>query len=255
MGFATAQAQNARRLVNGRVLNGNDEPVAQVTIVAGSLTATSDDSGRFRLEISHRSRIVLDLRRLGFMPSRLAIDAGGDTTVAVLLLASPQRLPGVGVTETPAKSPTLTGFEQRMAARKRAAGTGHFLTLADIEARNAQRTTQLVENTPSMRVTRKGNDGYAIYGRDNNGSDCLATIWLDGVRIAGEARPMIDRRTRRVVPGPALTELDSYVNPSDLAGVEIYPRGLMAPSQLVPLGDDNAARCAIVAFWTKHARR
>lgn len=247
------QAQTARRVVTGTVLNGNDEPVSQVSVVVGGgPTVTSDDSGRFRLEISHRSKLTIDLRRVGYMPSRLALDPGGDTAVVMLLLASPQQLPSVGVRETIVRSPQLAGFEERMLARKRAAGAGYFMSVDDIAARRAERTTQLVENTPSMSVRRQGSEGYAIFGRNTNGGDCLATVWLDGVRIGGDAKPMIDRRTRRVVSGPALSEIDAYVNPSDLAGVEIYPRGMMAPSQFVPTGDPNATRCAIVALWTKH---
>jgi hypothetical protein len=112
-----------------------------------------------------------------------------------------------------------------------------------------------VESTPSISVKRaRSGDNYAIYGRAASGGECLATVWLDGIQVAGAAQPVVDRRTRRVVMGPSLAELDAYVIPTDLAGVEIYPRGIMAPAQFVPPGDPQAARCAIVAFWTKHGR-
>jgi hypothetical protein len=200
-------------------------------------------------------RVVFDIRRVGFMPSRFALAPGGDTTVSVLLLPTVQQLSGVTVNEAATTPPSLAGFEQRMLARKRAAGTGYFLTAREIEAKSATRTTQVVENTPSITVRRvRSGENYAIYGRAATGGDCLATVWLDGVQVAGAGQPTVDRRTRRVVQGPALNELDSYVDPSDLAGVEIYPRGIVAPAQFVPPGDPQAARCAIVAFWTKHSR-
>ena len=41
---------------------------------------------------------------------------------------------------------------------------------------------------------------------------------------------------------------------AEAAGVEIYPRGIMAPPQFLPPGDPNASRCAVVVFWTKHGR-
>jgi len=142
-----------------------------------------------------------------------------------------------------------------MLARKRAAGAGYFLTAKDIEAMSPTRTTQVVENIPAISVRRTNVDKYAIYGRSvGTGGDCLATIWLDGVRVAGASQPGVDRRTRRIVASAEVTELDPYVNPSELAGVEIYPRGIMAPQQFLPPGDPNAARRAVVAFWTKHGR-
>jgi hypothetical protein len=253
--MATPQSQGAGRLVQGTVLDSRDRPVAQASlVVSGGPSVTSDDSGRFRLDISHQARVVFDVRRVGYMPSRFALSPGGDTTVSVLLLPTVQQLSGVTVNEAATKPPSLAGFEERMLARKRAAGAGYFLSAQDIEAKAATRTTQVVETTPSITVRRRSGDNYAIYGRAATGGECLATVWIDGIQVAGAAQPVVDRRTRRVVPGPTLTELDAYVIPTDLAGVEIYPRGVMAPAQFVPPGDPQATRCAIVAFWTKHGR-
>jgi len=86
------------------------------------------------------------------------------------------------------------------------------------------------------------------------GGDCLATVWLDGVQIAGGSQPVYDRIGRRMVASQELTEVDAYLLPGEIAGVEVYARGIMAPPQFLPPGDPNATRCAIVAFWTKHAR-
>src|SRR5262245_52581731 len=116
------------------------------------------------------------------------------------------------------------------------------------------RTTQVVENMPSITVRRYSGDKYAIYGRSVNGSDCLATVWVDGIRIAGGAEQVVDRRTRRVVMGPELPEVDLHVTPNELAGVEVYARGILAPAQFIPSSDPNAARCAIIVLWTKHGR-
>ena len=106
--------------------------------------------GRFRIEISHRNRVVLDVRRVGFMPSRVGVDEGGDTTVSVLLLPLTQRLPTVEVTNTATRPPSLAGFEERMRDRKKGAGVGTFITDRDIEKMNAMRVTQAFENVPSV---------------------------------------------------------------------------------------------------------
>jgi hypothetical protein len=251
-----AASQTRQRVIHGMVFDTRDQPIALVNVSGASgVSAISDDSGRFRLEISHRDRVVFDFRRLGYTPSRFALAPGGDTTISVLLLPTAQQLSRVDIKETAPKPNSLAGFEERMLARKRAAGAGYFLTAKDIEAMSAMRTTQVVENIPTISVRRTQLDKYAIYGRAvGTGGDCLATIWLDGIQVAGASQPVVDRRTRRVVASAELTELDPYVNPSELAGVEIYPRGMMAPPQFLPPGDPNAARCAVVAFWTKHGR-
>jgi hypothetical protein len=254
--WGSAAASQAPRVVRGTVFDSRDIPVPLVNVsVNNGPKAVTDDSGHFRLEISHRNKLVFDLRRLGYTPSRFSLDPGGDTSVTVLLLPTAQQLAGVDVKETSKSAPTIAGFEERMRARQRAAGAGYFVTAAEIEAKNATRATQAIETVPGISVRRSALDKYAIYGRAvGTGGDCLATVWLDGVQIAGGSQPVYDRISRRVAASPELTEVDAYLLPGEIAGVEVYARGIMAPPQFLPPGDPNAARCAIVAFWTKHAR-
>ena len=61
------------RVVRGTILDASDRPIGSAAVLALSGTsAISDDSGRFRIEISHRNRIVLDVRA-----GRLHAVAGG----------------------------------------------------------------------------------------------------------------------------------------------------------------------------------
>jgi len=249
---ATVAASQSHRVISGTILDVRDRPVASVNLaVVGGMSAISDDSGKFRLEIAHRDRVVFDVRRLGFMPSRIALTGGGDTSFSVLLLPSAQRMEGVEVTSKAGKPAALAGFEERMLARQRASGTGFFITAKEIESRPATRTTQVVENVPSIRIRRVSGDKYGIFGRGVGGAECPATLWLDGIRIGGGAQPMRDRRGRLVEKAES-TEIDEYVDPNELAGVEVYARGMLAPPQFLPPGDPNAPRCAVVVFWTKH---
>lgn len=249
--LTTATGQS-RRVLSGTVLDSRDRPIAAVNFaVVGGMSAISDDSGRFRLEISHHDRVVFDVRRLGFMPSRIALGGGGDTNLLVLLLPNVQQMAGVEVTGIAKKPSALAGFEERMLARRRAAGSGYFITAKDIESRPATRTTQVVENVPSILVRRTSGDRFGIYGRGVGGAECPATLWLDGVRVGGGSQPTRDRRGRLVNAGET-TEIDEYVDPAEIAGVEVYSRGMLAPPQFLPPGDRAAASCAIVVFWTKH---
>jgi hypothetical protein len=86
------------------------------------------------------------------------------------------------------------------------------------------------------------------------GAECPATVYLDGVHIPGNGETIRDRRGRVVSTREYGAPIDQLVDPSQIAGVEVYARGVFAPPQFHPPGDERVLRCAIVAFWTKHAR-
>jgi hypothetical protein len=260
LAFAAVRAADAQpRWIRGVVLDNRDQPiVAAVVIAAGGAGAITDDSGRFRVEIPHRDRITFDVRRVGFMPSRMTLLAGGDTAIAVLLLPSVQQVTGVSVTAPAMRPAALDGFERRMGERRRGAGTGHFITAADIEKMGVYRTTQALQNLPSITVRRVTLDGrYLIFGRTGVGGECPATVFLDGIRLGGTDGP-IQRRSvrstnRDVASRDGGTAIDEYTTPQEIAGIEVYPRALLAPPQFQPpVADSRAAHCAIVVVWTKH---
>jgi hypothetical protein len=261
-----ARAQNIQRVITGTILDVRDNPVPFVAITVNGgataatamatamATATTDDSGRFRLVVPHRERVVFDARRVGFMPSRIALVAGGDTTISMLLLPAATNLPKVEVKDAPLRPVGLAGFERRMIERKHGAGAGWFITAKDIGASNPTRATQVVEAVPSINVRRVSGDRFAIYGRSSLGQDCPATVYLDGIVIGGvsDLATARDRRGRTIIVKAAEgAPIDMLLEPSEIAGVEVYQRGIFAPNQLQPT-DPNAMRCAIVAYWTKH---
>jgi hypothetical protein len=250
-------AQPAQRVIAGTIVDVRDVPVAFVGITVrgdSKSMVTTNDSGRFVLVIPHRNRVVFEAKRVGFMPSQFTLVAGGDTTVSILLLPATTQLPKVEVKDVAPKPIGLAGFERRMIERKRGAGAGWFVTAKDIEATNPLRSTQVVEAIPSVVVRRESGDRFAIYGRTGVGQECPATVYLDGVIIGGMSDIAMarDRRGRAIVVKAAEgAPIDMLVEPSDIAGVEVYQRGIFAPNSLQP-NDPNAMRCAIVAFWTKH---
>lgn len=231
--------------------DGGAQPVAGVAIVAGLRTVTSDDSGRFRLEAPHRDKLVLEFKRVGFLPTRFTLDAGGDTTLDVLLLATVNRIAGMDVTANRNPAMTMQGFEERMRERQRGAGAGHFITAKEIEASVPTRTTQVVENVPSIVVRRIADDHFGIFGKTGS-VECPAIVYLDGVRLGALTETKMDRRGRVIVQRDAAAPIDQYVTPAEIAGVEVYARGMFAPPQFQPPGDPTAGKCAIVVFWTKH---
>ena len=251
VGVATSVAAQSGRIVRGTVSDGGAQPVAGVSIVAGTRSATSDDSGHFRLDAPHRDKLVLEFKRVGFLPTRFTLEAGGDTTLEVLLLATVNRIAGMDVTANRDPALTLRGFEERMRERQRGAGAGHFITAKEIEASIPTLATQVVANIPSIVVRRLTDDHFGIFGKTGS-VECPAIVYLDGVRLGALTETKTDRRGRVIIQRDAAVPIDQYVTPSEIAGVEVYARGMFAPPQFQPPGDPTASKCAIVVFWTKH---
>ena len=249
---APAGAQT-RRLVQGVVLDGSNQPVPMVAVLVGGVGSVfTDDSGRFRLTIPHGDPVTLDLRRVGFMPSRFGLRAGGDTSLSVLLLALSQALPAFNVVTRNVRPPALVGFEERMKERRRGSGGGVFITADDIAKTNPSRVSQALESVPSLVVQRVGNgERYSIFGRTPTGAACAATVFLDGIRLGSDSRATVDRRGRSTGDRDIGAPIDEYVTPLDLAGIEVYQRALVAPAQFQPL-HEKEQNCAIVVLWTKH---
>ncbi len=241
------------RIVLGIVRDGREQPVPQVTVRgAGIRQTTTDDSGRFRLEITHHDLFTLELRRVGYLPSRVGVAAGSDTTIAVLILPAVRELPRLQVSAPSTLPPSLAGFEARMGERKRGAGTGLFITAAEIASMNPLRTAQILENMPSLAVRRYMDGRFGIFGKAGGGAECPATLYLDGVRLASDVSVVVPSRGRAPRPRESDLSIDSFVEPTDIAGVEVYPRGALAPQQFQPPTSRIATQCAIVLFWTKH---
>jgi len=251
VGVGTSAGAQTGRIVRGTVTDGSANPVGGVVVATGPRSVTSDDSGRFRLDVSHRDRLVLDFKRVGFLPTRFTLEAGGDTTLEVLLLAAVNRIAGMDVNANRDPALTLRGFEERMRERQRGAGAGHFITAKEIEASIPTRATQVVENVPSIVVRRIADDHFGIFGKTGS-IECPAIVYLDGVRLGALTETKTDRRGRVIMQRDAAVPIDQYVTPAEIAGVEVYARGMFAPPQFQPPGDPTAAKCAIVVFWTKH---
>ena len=65
-------ALRTSRTVRGVVIDPADRLLGSVTVIApGFTSAITDDSGRFRLTLSRTDRVIFDVRRVGFMPSRV----------------------------------------------------------------------------------------------------------------------------------------------------------------------------------------
>lgn len=236
-----------RRIVTGVVVDVGDRPVPSARIQNGKQTVTTDDSGRFRVVVPNRDRALLEVSRIGFMPSRFGVAEGGDTSVSVLLLPAVQQLEKVNVTSTATDNALEgSGFAQRLRDREHGSNSGIFITAAEIDRRHPSRITAIFEDLPGVTVCRRSTietcglvGNHLIPNQAGTGYvKCPITVYLDGHRLDPPHNP--NDRTRAL-------DIDADVIPADVAGLEYYPSGNRIPDRFQLLNGS----CGLVLIWTK----
>lgn len=222
-GAAAARAQDGS--VRGRVTDSAGVAVADadVAIVEIHVLTRTDAQGRFTLAKVPRGQYEVSVRRLGYQPATIKAVVGDMSySYDVTLIQRPAELSGVNVN---ADMKLRLGIEDFY--RRRAAGAGGtFFTRIDIAARNAHRTTDVLRNSPGVRIvsSRAGN-GIRFNGK----RQCAPAIWLDGQ----EVRDM---------------ELDN-IPVTDIEGMEIYSGPSTTPMQFSH--GWSRTDCGAIVIWTR----
>jgi hypothetical protein len=227
--------------VSGTVTDSAGQPVAYVTIDGGRYRTLTNAVGDFRILVPAGEAVNFAARRIGYLPSNFRAEKGADTTMSISL----QRLAVLLSTQVvraqqQVRSLEMRGFYERMSDAERGALVGEFVTPEEVEMRNPQRVTQLLEQRRGITVRRMGrcqNVAACFYVTGTGG--CAATIYLDGQRLNRLASAAGD-----INQAPALDEL---VGITSVSGIEVYPRGQSAPAKYQGL----SGTCAIVVIWTK----
>ena len=211
------------QLVRGRVLNAaNREPVAGVQIVMrGTVNASAltDSTGWFRIGLAAPGEYTFRTSIIGYLPieQKLAVNPGEELIVDVSI--APTAIPLNPITIVARGTATgLAGFYARAEATKRIGG-GTVLMKADIERRNATRTSHLFSMVSGTRIV-----GDTIrFGR--GGVPCRPQVYVDGLAYSNG---VVD------------------IPPETIAGIEAYRSGSQMPSQY---GDRTG--CGVVLIWTE----
>ena len=267
-GWATAHAQ--QRTI--RVMGDDGQPVAYATVTfEGERPKITNEKGEVEAGLAGRRAAVVDVRRLGYEPWYGTV-ALGDTIMAaqVPLRRLSRRMFTVTVTDSSNRIPSyLRGFYERMLARQRGVGSGTYLTPEEIDKRNTNLSTALLQglNGVVLKRTRNGK----IVAMSTNG-DCQLAVSIDGHRVcpaggcdvagspatsaaeaAAAAAPAgtAGRRARAAAAKAESSDenfvtLDDLVAVNEIAAIEVYPRGATVPPSL-PTADVS---CGLVAIWT-----
>jgi len=217
--------------VRGVVRDQNGRPLgdARVSVLDRRGDVTTDGDGRFVLSGIPAGTQTLELRAIGYAPTRKAIvvRSGSATETTVALDKAAQTLAQVRVLG--GRYLNNSGFDDR---RRRS--LGWFLTADEIEKQGGIALGDVLRSAPGLvpNYTSRGRTftmrSLALGGR------CTPAYYLDGLRwYPLDENPII--------------ELEKFVSLHDVAGVEVYTGGAATPAQF----DPNTG-CGAVVFWTKH---
>jgi TonB-dependent Receptor Plug Domain/Carboxypeptidase regulatory-like domain len=127
---------------------------------------------------------------------------------------------------TARSSGPLAGFEER----RRASSFGRFLTRAQIDARGAGRTTDLLRGMPGVTLAPVRGRSTRVLVRMHSGLGvCSPSVWIDGVQVS-----QLPEST-----------LDDMLSPGAIEAVEVYNSVSSVPPQFV------SGVCGAMMFWTR----
>ena len=215
-------------------IQSRGKPVFNARVRAGSSEryAYTDSVGAFRLGGVPAGTQTIEVRALGYAPEARAVSLSPDaeTVVDVELTTVKHVMDTIQVVAQRLYSIDATGFE-----RRRRSAAGKFFDEDDARRRASFSVFQLLYEVPSLRIEQEGAFQKRILmrgGSSMTGRPCPPAFFLDGIQM----------------PADLLSDLDLFVRPPQMAGMEVY-RGMMVPAEFYVRG-----ACGAIAVWTKVAR-
>jgi hypothetical protein len=223
------------------VADGKPVRGAHVSLVDGPETE-ANERGEWTLTDAPPGTRMLDVRALGFVPSRRHVDiVSGAAPVRVSLSTLKAVLDTVKITATRLRSDD-NGFEDR-----RQTGLGRYLTPEDIAKQNPGSLSEVFRSIPGLRF--EYDDELVekrIRMRSGFGS-CEPAIYINGQAMTTMAADSAKSGLATVT----LTsdDIDTWLRPRDVTGIEIYA-GDNTPVQY----QQGMSGCGSILIWTKLQR-
>jgi TonB-dependent Receptor Plug Domain len=163
---------------------------------------------------------------VGYYPERTTVDAiDGARPTEVYLATFQSVLDTMKVRARYDRFVEMAGFRDRAKS-----GLGRFLTIDDIERRQPKVTSELFLSVAGLFVDQPGDIDTKVQMRGLFTDRCTPAIYLNG----------------QVMNDVNASDLDAFVRPKDIAGIEVYAAG-QAPPQFVP----GLSGCGSIVIWTK----
>jgi hypothetical protein len=261
-GVAGGSAPGRMPALVGRVVQSDGTPVvgATVALIGTHDTVSTSDSGGFAFADAPQGAHMLSVRQLGFASARIPVTIARDRPrpVTVTLVRAIPVLPTVVTAAQMHAAMQEVGLDQRMRA-----GQGQYLTYDQIQRRQANKLSQLLNGIRGIQVWQNPLEFETTVQGTRGVGSCVAFV-IDGVPQAVTSNH----------------DVDNLINPSAIAAVEIYssaerPTGLGGLEERPPPGlqsstglhagpgsgpakdttfqvvDLNAQQCTLVVIWTR----
>ena len=207
----------------GRVLDQESgRPIEGVTVALAPTAqqAETDSRGRFEITDVSTGALLLQVRRVGYLPRVDTIVALPEVTVDVELTIATTALPLDRITIV-ARSP----FLEARGFYRRAGGSGWQANRIAIEAEDPRELERMFDRVAVVRVERDRFGGTVLTSR--RGTRCVFGVFLDGIRA----------------PGFNINTLP----PDAIEALEVYQ------GQNVP--PEYSHSCGVVLIWMRRAGR
>jgi hypothetical protein len=235
-----ATPRSPRRTGDGRLTGivvtadgGGPVANAEVSIHDGPGTRTNE-RGEWTLVGAPQGTRMLDVRSIGYYPDRRAVDVvTGASPIRVALSTMKAVLDTVKVLASRLGSQNMLGFHVR-----RRTGPGRYLTPDDVARRQPVVTSDLFRMVPGVRVERNELGETVISMRGTFEESCSPGVYIDG-------------RYMRDLGGD---DIDTWVKPDEIAGIEIYVGAAVPPEFNPGLAGGGAAggqHCGSIVIWTR----
>ena len=225
-----------------RVVSSDGPPIAYANVsVEGGATQITDNRGDVSLGAGKRQTVTLSVHRIGFTPwfGKVELpDTAATLTITLPRLA--QNLSTVTVSgESEVKSPlVLTGFYDRWLMRQKGVLSAVFISPEELEFRHPDKITNMLYGLNGVRVMRKCVEPTGARG------GCLQG--LVACNPMGGPMAIVIDGVQQYPPKGGNVNIDMLLTASDVAAIEVYPRGGNMP---VSFQFQDAGR-GVIAFWT-----
>jgi outer membrane cobalamin receptor len=214
---------------------------ARISVIGTALATVADTDGVFRIAALPLGTQSVEVKLLGFssMLVPVQIEAGKTARLDVTLTASAVSIETVKISGDTLIVPAIQGFLER-----RERGNGKFFTRADIDRMQARLFTDVLRRVPGMQL-------QMITGPNNNGIAVRTGRNAEGVQ-GGRSCPVMFFMNGMPFPMTSDGVINSYINPEEVEGVEVYTGASQIPSQFNSSGYN--ARCGVVVIWTLNGK-
>jgi hypothetical protein len=212
--------------------NGQGVPSARVFVRGTNLSTNTSDRGYFSLDSLPGGTHSYEVRALGYLPTTSIVHLAPERPAneEVFIGDRAVTLETVRVQATLVFSRNLARFQTN---RERNPG-GIFVGPREIDQYRGMRFSNLLQGLPGVRLNYSG--GFSVLmdfrGTDDGGSRglCVPSIYLDGQRSQYTG-----------------AEIEGLYRAEELAGVEVYPRYALRPSEF----QDASSNCGAIVIWTR----